>query len=63
MASAPATHSAFFNARHKKSALAGQASASASAAIDQSLNRGQRNKEINRILVANEAMLKRLQNR
>ena len=61
MASGAATQSAFFNARHKKSALAGQASASA--VVDQSLNRGQRNKEINRILVANEAMLKRLQNR
>ena len=30
---------------------------------DLSLNRGQRNTEISRILVANEAMLKRLQNR
>ena len=61
MASGAATHSAFFNARHKKTPVAGHASASAVA--DQSLNRGQRNKEINRILVANEAMLKRLQNR
>jgi hypothetical protein len=46
--------SAFFNARHKKNALA---------VVDQSLNKGARNKEISRILVANEAMLKRLQNR
>ena len=30
---------------------------------DFSLNQGQRNQEINRILVENEAMLKRLQNR
>jgi len=60
MTSGPGTHSAFFNARHKKNALASQAAAGAA---DQSLNRGQRNKEINRILVANEAMLKRLQNR
>ena len=59
MTSGAATQSAFFNARHKKSAVAGHASAAA----DQSLNRGQRNREVNRILVANEAMLKRLQNR